>query len=306
MYIDITHLCTISVSGGLFATLWLLAISILNIQTSCIMFVYLSQNNGWSLTPTPYLEISSNKTTWLTSWWPHLVTQIMVNFGSGNVLLPDSTSPPSLYLKQCWLIISEVLWHSPENNFTKLFKLLFCSMSFHIIQICCCISPGSTSLHISPWCHIYASVNGVNIGSDNGLLPIQRQAIIKTNAGLLSIGPLVTNFIEILIRLRNISLTKRHMKISSVKWWPFCPRGEELMWGWYLFCSWHWVQCANHRLSCDVCYPGGFIAMNILPSATWHNLDLTYHDGLMTWKCVQNYWPFVRGIYQWSPLTKWQ
>ena len=25
---------------------------------------------------------------------------------------------PSHYLNQCWLIISEVLWHSPESNFT--------------------------------------------------------------------------------------------------------------------------------------------------------------------------------------------
>ena len=26
---------------------------------------------------------------------------------------------PSHYLNQCWLIISEVLWHSPERNFTE-------------------------------------------------------------------------------------------------------------------------------------------------------------------------------------------
>ena len=40
----------------------------------------------------------------------------------------------------------------------------------------------------------YMSVNRVNIGSDNGLSPIRRQAIIWTNAGLLSIKPLGTNF----------------------------------------------------------------------------------------------------------------
>ena len=37
------------------------------------------------------------------------------------------------------------------------------------------------------------------IGSDNGLSPGRRQAIIWTNAGILSIGPLGTNFSEILI-----------------------------------------------------------------------------------------------------------
>ena len=35
------------------------------------------------------------------------------------------------------------------------------------------------------------------IGSDNGLLPGRRQAIIRTNAGILLIGPLGTNFSKI-------------------------------------------------------------------------------------------------------------
>ena len=39
------------------------------------------------------------------------------------------------------------------------------------------------------------------LGSDNGLSPGRRQAIIWTNAGILSIGPLGTNFSEILIKL---------------------------------------------------------------------------------------------------------
>ena len=42
-------------------------------------------------------------------------------------------------------------------------------------------------------------VNWVNVGSDNGLSPGRRQAIIQTNAGILLIGPLRTNFSEILI-----------------------------------------------------------------------------------------------------------
>ena len=44
-------------------------------------------------------------------------------------------------------------------------------------------------------------MNQVSIGSDNGLSPIRWQAIIWTNAGLLSIEPLGTNFIEILIKI---------------------------------------------------------------------------------------------------------
>ena len=38
----------------------------------------------------------------------------------------------------------------------------------------------------------------ISIGSDNGLSPNRRQAIIWTNAGILLIGPMGTNFSEIL------------------------------------------------------------------------------------------------------------
>ena len=40
------------------------------------------------------------------------------------------------------------------------------------------------------------------IGSDNGLSPERRQAIIWTNAGILLIGPLETNFSEILFEIQ--------------------------------------------------------------------------------------------------------
>ena len=38
-----------------------------------------------------------------------------------------------------------------------------------------------------PQCHIYALVNRVSSGSDNGFAPIRRQAIIGTNAGIWNI-----------------------------------------------------------------------------------------------------------------------
>ena len=43
------------------------------------------------------------------------------------------------------------------------------------------------------------------IGSDNGLSPGRRQAIIWTNAGILLIGTLGTNFSEILIGIKTFS-----------------------------------------------------------------------------------------------------
>ena len=60
------------------------------------------------------------------------------------------------------------------------------------------------------------------IGSDNGLSPGRRQAIIWTNAGILVFGPLGTNYIEILIGIQTFSLKKMHLKMSSAKWRPFC------------------------------------------------------------------------------------
>ena len=60
------------------------------------------------------------------------------------------------------------------------------------------------------------------IGSEDGLSPGRRQAIIWTNAGILLIWPLGTNFNEILIEIYIFSFKKTHLKTSSVKWRPFC------------------------------------------------------------------------------------
>ena len=56
------------------------------------------------------------------------------------------------------------------------------------------------------------------IGSDNGLVPTRRQAIIWINAGILLIGPLGTNF----NRNSYIFIQETHLKLSSGKWQPFC------------------------------------------------------------------------------------
>ena len=60
------------------------------------------------------------------------------------------------------------------------------------------------------------------IGSDNGLSPGRRQAIIWTNAEILLIGPLGTKFGEILIEIHTFPFKKMHLKMSSGKWRPFC------------------------------------------------------------------------------------
>ena len=59
-------------------------------------------------------------------------------------------------------------------------------------------------------------------GTDNGLSPGRRQAIIWTNAVILSIWSLATNFNEILIKIQTFPFKKMHLKLSSGKWRPFC------------------------------------------------------------------------------------
>ena len=69
------------------------------------------------------------------------------------------------------------------------------------------------------------------IGSDNGLSPDWRQAIIWTNDGLLLIGPLGTHFGEILIAILTFSFKKMCLKMASAKWRPFCLSLNVLMLG---------------------------------------------------------------------------
>ena len=56
----------------------------------------------------------------------------------------------------------------------------------------------------------------------NGLLPGSRHAVIGTNAGILLIEPLVTNFGEILIESHIFELEKMQLKLLFVKWQTFC------------------------------------------------------------------------------------
>ena len=87
--------------------------------------------------------------------------------------------------------------------------------------------------HLTHWgrvTHICVSKQTI-IGSDNGLSPDRRQAIIWTNAGILLIGPLGTNFSEILSEILTFSFKKMPLKVSSAKRRPFCL-GLNVLKGW--------------------------------------------------------------------------
>ena len=66
------------------------------------------------------------------------------------------------------------------------------------------------------------------IGSDNGLSPGRRQAIIWTNAWISLMEPLGINFSEIVIEILIFSFKKMRLKVSSAKWRPFCLGLNEL------------------------------------------------------------------------------
>ena len=110
--------------------------------------------------------------------------------------------------------------------------------------------------------HICVSKLTTTIGSDNGVSPGRRQAVIWTNDGILLIGHLGTNFSEILIGI-HISMVscqkgptrhayawqigpfwqdtfdvfiKKCIKTLSAKWRPFCP-GLNVSSGWLVASS---------------------------------------------------------------------
>ena len=72
------------------------------------------------------------------------------------------------------------------------------------------------------WVTHICDIKLTTIGSDYGLSPGWRQAIIWTNAGILLIWTSGTNFGEILSEIHAFSLKKMHLKMSSMKWHSSC------------------------------------------------------------------------------------
>ena len=84
----------------------------------------------------------------------------------------------------------------------------------------------------------------VIIASHNGLSPGRRQAIIWTNAAELLIRALGTNFTEFLSEIYAFSFKKKHLKMASAKWRPFCLGLNELMLSrWTLKSHTSWISC---------------------------------------------------------------
>ena len=124
-------------------------------------------------------------------------------------------------------ISNGVSWKNGMCSLIYVQEILFLRSNLRCVQamLCCGVTPNRRNvINLTHWgrvTHKYVG-NLTIIGSDNGLSPGRRHAIIWTDAGILLIGPLVTNFSEILIEIHVFSFKKMHLKTSSGKWPPSC------------------------------------------------------------------------------------
>ena len=160
-----------------------------------------------------------NLTHW--GWAIHICVSRLTTIGSDNGLSPDRcqaiiwTNAAILLIGSLGTNFSEIL----IEIFTFSFKKMHLKMPSEKCQ------PSYLGLNVlTHWGRVRHICIGklAMIGSDNGLAPGRRQAIIWTNAGILSIGPLGTNFSEILIGIQTFSFKKMHFKMPSEKWRPSC------------------------------------------------------------------------------------
>ena len=140
------------------------------------------------------------------------------------------------------------------------------------------------------------------IGSDNGLTPGWRQAIIWTNGETLLSRTFGTNFNEISSEIHTFSFKKMHLEMSSAKWRPFCLGEDEVKILATNRCGWpvNWNNEAEIILQTSAPLSSWMktVAYFSIPSSPLHVL--------YSWLCHQmegfpRYWPFVMGIHQ-SPM----
>ena len=162
--------------------------------------------------------------------------------------------------------------------------------------------------------HICTS-NLTIIGSDNGLVPGWHQAIIWTNDGILLVGPIATNFSEILIKIHIFSFNAMHLNMSSAKMAAIlsliqCVKNKcnhsgpafkrridngtnqiltlvvqsyRIIMLAIIIC--YYIKCANDKV----------VAYIITAAHTRHSIS---HDDIIKWKHFPCYWPFVQGIHR--------
>ena len=126
----------------------------------------------------------------------------------------------SYYLNQCWNITNWTLRNKLQWNFNRnsnifiqenAFESIVCEMTAILPRPQCVkrIQRQEANL-LTHWGRVtHICVGSITIiGSDNGLSPGRRQAIICPNAGISLIGPIRTMFREIFIEIHTFSFKK--------------------------------------------------------------------------------------------------
>ena len=131
-------------------------------------------------------------------------------------------------------------------------KFCLCFVAFWWWGVGKCVWTILFCLMLTHWgqvMHIYVSKLTI-IGSNNGLVSGQHQAIIWTNAGILLIWTLLvgTNFSGISSEIHTFSFKKQHLNVLSGQWWPFCL-GLNVLHGGYMFQS----VCISFLFDNDKC-----------------------------------------------------
>ena len=173
-----------------------------------VILQYWNSTNCWDL-----FSWETRKCTFDTdnSLWPS-VAKWQIKLGSTLAkVVAHCLMAASYYLTQCWVIISETLWHWTERNLTRNVQDIYPWYKFQNYK----------STHWDQVTHICVSKLAI-IGSDNGFLLRWCQANIWTNAWILVIWPLRTNFIENLLGIQRFLVKKMHLKMLSVMWRSFC------------------------------------------------------------------------------------
>ena len=102
------------------------------------------------------------------------------------------------------------------------YKMVYRGMHHFVTEMCICVhfcyKMFCRGIFVTHWDRVGKLTI---IGSDNGLSPGRRQAIIWTNAEILLIRTLGTDFSEILSGIHTFSFKKMHLKMSSAKWRQF-------------------------------------------------------------------------------------
>ena len=155
----------------------------------------------------------------------------------------------------------------------------------YTLQVRCCLT------HWGRVTHICISKLMI-IGSDNGLLPDQCQAIIWTNAGILLIRTLGTNFSEILGKIHSFSFKKMHFRMSTAKGRLF---------------SLGFTELRNHENICSLLFLYVHMAhvVKISPESrhestvTDHHNRVNFHQNLQNNHPITHIWRWDMGCLLW-------